>query len=141
MRAFKWAGGLFDKWAGGLFDRRMRGRASVVRVAALFAACAGAAFGCGWYGTEHSVRFIAWHDERLFGRLPSLPFNARGRTEPDYRNEDEQEEDAPPADADAKPNALWARVNEAWGRRDLDQLRGRLNEFLAAAEVHGCGSY
>ncbi|HEY0170770.1 MAG TPA: hypothetical protein VGB98_07085, partial [Pyrinomonadaceae bacterium] len=54
-----------------------RRRRSVFGLLAFFALGAAAAVGCGWGGTEHSVRFNNWRSERQFSRLPPLPFDAR----------------------------------------------------------------
>src|SRR5687767_5348349 len=77
-------------------------RASLPGLVMLFALGAVVAAGCGWFGTEHSVRFNYWHGERQFSRLPPLPFDARARTKPDYRSEDEGEGGETPDDTDAK---------------------------------------
>lgn len=105
-------------------------RASALGLVALFALGAVVAAGCGWFGTEHSVRFNNWHGERQFSRLPPLPFDARARTKPDYRRKDEGEGADASEDVAEAANALWARADEAGREGDLARLRERLDEYL-----------
>lgn len=108
---------------------------------ALFLLGAAAVAGCGWYGTEHSVRFNAWHNERRFGRLPPLPFDARERTRPDYRSEVEDDEYHPSEDPKEKADALWASAEGDALRDDFDGLRKRLGEYLEATGANACTDF
>jgi outer membrane protein assembly factor BamD (BamD/ComL family) len=116
-------------------------RASLLGLVMLFALGAVVAAGCGWFGTEHSVRFNYWHGERQFSRLPPLPFDARARTKPDYRQEDEEENAAPAEDPDEQEAALWARAEAEAQRGDFAGLRKSLDEYLEVTGVDGCAGY
>jgi hypothetical protein len=116
-------------------------RASLTGLVALFVLGAVVAAGCGWFGTEHSVRFNYWHSERQFSRLPPLPFDASARTKPDYRSEDEGAGVNAPEDADKKEDALWARAGEDAQRGDFGGLRKSLDEYLEVTGANGCASY
>ncbi|HWS89316.1 MAG TPA: tetratricopeptide repeat protein [Pyrinomonadaceae bacterium] len=115
--------------------------ATALGLVALLLLGAAAAFGCGWFGTEHSVRFNAWHDERLFGRLPPLPFDARERTRPDYRQEDEGQESGQYQDPRKQADVLWSRAGEDAARGDLGGLRKRLDEFLQYTGGNVCADF
>lgn len=108
---------------------------------ALFMLGAAVAVGCGWFGTEHSVRFNRWHSERRFGRLPPLPFDARERTQPDYRRADENDEHRSSEDPEAKADALWALAEEDAARGDFGGLRKRLGEYLELTGANGCAHF
>ena len=120
-------------------------RASLTGLVMLFALGAVVAAGCGWFGTEHSVRFNYWHGERQFSRLPPLPFDARARTKPDYRSEDEARDEArdeePAEDPDKRAAALWASAEESRQRGDFERLRKSLSAYLEVTGANGCASY
>lgn len=97
---------------------------------AFFALGAAVAVGCGWGGTEHSVRFNNWHSERQFSRLPPLPFDARTLTKPDYRKEDEEEDGGAGEETYAAADAVWADAETAGRAGDFARLRARLGEYL-----------
>lgn len=107
----------------------------------LFLLGAAVAAGCGWFGTEHSVRFNRWHGERRFSRLPPLPFDARERTRPDYRREDEEPEEQPSEDPEERADALWARAEEGAVQGNLAGLRKRLSEYLDLTGANGCADF
>src|SRR5829696_997084 len=113
-----------------VFARGVGGRrGSALGVLALFALGAAVAAGCGWGGTEHSVRFNDWHSEHQFSRLPPLPFDARERTRPDYREEDEPQRDE---ESGEQPDAIWAAADDAGRAGDFARLRERLGQYLEA---------
>lgn len=107
----------------------------------LFMLGAAVAVGCGWFGTEHSVRFNRWHSERRFGRLPPLPFDARKQTRPDYRREDEEQNYQPSEDPEKRLDALWAPSEEEEARGDFGGLRKRLEEYLELTGANGCADF
>lgn len=107
-----------------------RRRRSAFGLLAFFALGAAVAVGCGWGGTEHSVRFNNWHGERQFSRLPPLPFDARTLTKPDYRREDEEGAGGAGEEMHAAADALWADAETAGRVGDFARLRERLGEYL-----------
>jgi outer membrane protein assembly factor BamD (BamD/ComL family) len=123
--------------------RRIRNaRASALCLVALFASGALAALGCGWIGTEHSVRFNRWHGERRFSRLPSLPFDARRKTKTSYEDEDYDEEaERQSEEAGKKADALWAQASDAAREGDLARLRTLLRDYRTEAEAAVCKGY
>lgn len=106
-----------------------RRRRSAFGLPAFFVLGAAVAVGCGWVGTEHSVRFNNWHGERHFSRLPPLPFDARTLTRPDYRKEDEEWHGGAGEEPQAA-EAIWADAETAGRSGDFARLRGRLGEYL-----------
>ncbi|MET0623653.1 MAG: hypothetical protein ABW250_11785 [Pyrinomonadaceae bacterium] len=118
-----------------VFARRpARRRRSAFGLLAFFSLGAAAAVGCGWGGTEHSVRFNYSHSERQFSRLPPLPFDARTLTRPDYRKEDEAESEAESGEATKdpgeSPDAVWARADGSRREGDFARLREHLVKYL-----------
>jgi outer membrane protein assembly factor BamD (BamD/ComL family) len=112
------------------------GRLSALGLVALFALGAVAAVGCGWVGTEHSVRFNGLHNERQFSRLPPLPFDARKKTKPDdHQAEDYETPSSEPAE-EADP--LWTRAGEAEQRGDFAQARKLWGEYLELTDNGWC---
>jgi TolA-binding protein len=105
-------------------------RASAAWLLLYAVAGAGVVVGCGWMGTEHSVRFHSWRTERDFGRLPPLPFKARaGRPQ---RSGDAEEETALITQEDA--DAAWKTADEKTAGGDLAAARKLLLDFLANSE-------
>jgi TolA-binding protein len=102
--------------------------------AALLVVSAGVAFGCGWVGTEHSVRFNAWLSEAQFSRLPPLPFTARG---PKTANEYEAGEAAGRRRQSA--GAVWAEAERAAAAGDLTRVSTSLGEYLKLTAGPDCG--
>jgi outer membrane protein assembly factor BamD (BamD/ComL family) len=116
-------------WAK-VFARGVDGRrGSALGLLALFALGAAVAAGCGWGGTEHSVRFNYRHGDRQFSRLPPLPFDARERTRPDYRTENEPQAEEEKGE---EPDAIWESADAAGREGDFARLRERLGQYLEA---------
>ena len=135
MSVFGVGGKIFARGAG-------RRRSSAVWFAALFALGAAVAVGCGWGGTEHSVRFNSWRGERHFSRLPPLPFDARERTQPDYRREDESHGDVEASDEPVEAaNTVWVQAEEAGREGNLARLRERLDKYLKLVGADAGASY
>ncbi|MCA1632147.1 MAG: outer membrane protein assembly factor BamD, partial [Acidobacteria bacterium] len=106
----------------------------------LFVVGAGVAVGCGWVGTQHSVRFNGWLDEKDFSRLPPLPFSARVKTKDVDADEEEWEESYERQKELAKEvDALWRRADFAAEGGELEAARKLLNEYLGRAGDDGCG--
>jgi TolA-binding protein len=118
----------------------LRKRASsALWLSAFFALGAGLALGCGWYGTEHSVRFNRWHSESQFSRLPPLPFDARKKTTPD----DTYDEDASDAAEERAKgtDALWTDAAAAVGAGDFSKARKLLHDYVERTGGAVCGEY
>jgi TolA-binding protein len=120
---------------------RRRRRARAARVArlgsgtsVLLAAAVGVALGCGWTGTEHSVRFNAWLSEAEFSRLPALPFTARG---PKKVVEEHWWEAA--EQLAEKTARVWVEASTAALNEDMRRARELLTEYLALTEGPDCG--
>jgi outer membrane protein assembly factor BamD (BamD/ComL family) len=115
-----------------VFARRAaRRRRSALGLLAFFALGAAVAVGCGWGGTENSVRFNNWHGERHFSRLPPLPFDARTLTKPDYREEEDEEEGGGATEElHAAADAVWTDAETAARLGDFARLPERLGEYL-----------
>lgn len=109
-----------------------RGRVSALGLVVLFALGAAAAVGCGWVGTEHSVRFNGRRNEQQFSRLPPLPFDARKRTKPDYREEEDSE--TPVSEPGKDADKVWASADESARRGDFAQARKLWGEYLKLTE-------
>jgi TolA-binding protein len=125
---------------------RRRAGASALFAFALFVVGAGVAFGCGWMGTSHSVRFNAWLDEDEFSRLPPLPFSAREKTKGagEYDEDDYEEWERARARREQlgkEVDALWARAEEASKSGDLALARELLGRYLARSDEEDCGQY
>lgn len=115
-----------------------RGSASPLCLLALFALGAGLALGCGWYGTEHSVRFNNWHSDSQFSRLPPLPFDARKKTKPD----DDDENTSADAEAAAKDtDTVWSGAGEAAAAGDFAKSRKLLHDYLDRTRGSVCREY
>jgi hypothetical protein len=118
-----------------------RRRGSAFGLLAFFALGAAAAVGCGWGGTEHSVRFNNWHGERQFSRLPPLPFDARTLTKPDYRKEEEEGEGGATEELHVAADAVWADAETSRRLGDFARLRGSLAEYLKLVGPDAGGYY
>lgn len=119
----------------------LRRRASAsLRLSAFFALGAGLALGCGWYGTEHSVRFNRWHSEAQFSRLPPLPFDARKKTTPDDNGYDEHAE-AEAAERAKETNAVWSDAGTAAASGDFAKARKLLHDYVERTGGSACGEY
>lgn len=117
-----------------------RGSASPLCLLALFALGAGLALGCGWYGTERSVRFNRWHSESQFSRLPPLPFDARKKTKPDDDDYDENaERDAEIRTKEA--DTAWSDAGEAATASDFAKSRKLLHDYLERTGGSACREY
>ncbi|HZI18298.1 MAG TPA: tetratricopeptide repeat protein [Pyrinomonadaceae bacterium] len=103
---------------------------------ALLAASAGVALGCGWVGTEHSVRFNAWLSEAEFSRLPPLPFTARG---PKKATDEGDLWEAAQARS-KRAAAAWVEAAGAAAGGDHARLRDLLGEYLKLTAGPDCGS-
>jgi outer membrane protein assembly factor BamD (BamD/ComL family) len=89
------------------------------------AACAGAAWGCGWSGFENSVRF-GYNSEAWRTRLPPLPSDSGGTlTGDDGLSYSEQE---------AEVNKLWQEAGEVLAAGELEQTRLLLKRYVERTE-------
>jgi outer membrane protein assembly factor BamD (BamD/ComL family) len=122
--------------------RRLDGRArvSVLLCLLLFiTAAAATVIGCGWSGTEHSVRFNGFQTEREMGRLLPLPTLANGKTE--LRENWESEENESGAGVDENPlrsaetDAVWQKAEAAEAGGDLKLTRTLLTDYVARTRV------
>ena len=118
----------------------VRKRVSWPGLLALFAAGAGLALGCGWVGTEHSVRFNRWHSKWQFSRLPALPFDARERTTPDWREVEVEPYDRAGSGAE-ETDALWTRAEAAAIAGDFAEARKLLRDYLGRTGAGTCEEY
>lgn len=107
-----------------------------LRVSCCVLAAAGATvLGCGWSGTEDSVRFNSYQTEREMGRLPPLPTLSNGRTDASkFWGRDGGEGD-PQAEADETKraqeiDALWNEAEAAEQNGDLQLTRSLLRDYL-----------
>ncbi|MGI8565061.1 MAG: tetratricopeptide repeat protein [Pyrinomonadaceae bacterium] len=99
--------------------------------------------GCGWIGTERSVRFNAFFTEREMARLPPLPTRSNGLTEKRLNNwfnfdaeELDTESEYKRAERYAKDaDELWQRAHEAEGRGGLKVLRQQLRSYLESTAI------
>lgn len=110
-----------------------RRSASPLCLLALFAAGAGLALGCGWFGTEHSVRFNNWHSESHFSRLPPLPFDAKKKTK---RDDDESASESFEEES-KKTDAIWSDAAAS----DPAKARKLLHDYLDRAGGSACREY
>ncbi|MGH9901977.1 MAG: outer membrane protein assembly factor BamD, partial [Pyrinomonadaceae bacterium] len=126
---------LLRRFAGALHGSRL------VRAALCVIACAFVALGCGWAGTEHSVRFNGWLSERDMGRLPPLPFDARGgkARSGTTADEDDGKEFESWRHRVGEVDGLWRKAGELAAGGDLTQARKALDDYLAAADDDRCG--
>lgn len=115
---------------------RAKVRASLwLRVALFITAATATVIGCGWAGTEHSVRFNSYQTEREMGQLPPLPTLANGKTE--LREQWNSEDDWGDSEADistknvAELNALWDKAEAAEQSGDLHLTIALLRDYLA----------
>ncbi len=107
----------------------------------LFIVGAGIAVGCGWMGTQHSVRFNGWLEEKDFSRLPPLPFSARVKTKDVDADEDGEELETSyerRRQLAKEVDALWRRADEAAKKGELEAARKLLGEYLARSDDDGC---
>lgn len=95
-------------------------------VLAALAACAGAAWGCGWNGFENSVRFGFRGTDGDRSRLPPLPAGVRGGK----KSADEDEEGVTAKQRAAEINDLWKEACDAAGRGELGKAGKFLREYV-----------
>jgi TolA-binding protein len=90
--------------------------------------------GCGWGGTEESLRFNSYQTEREMGRLPPLPTLSNGKTDA-RKNWGRDGGDAPDDEIDSKRveeiDALWDKAEAAEQSGDLQLTRTLLRDYLA----------
>ncbi|MET0645959.1 MAG: outer membrane protein assembly factor BamD [Pyrinomonadaceae bacterium] len=93
------------------------------------AACAGAAWGCGWNGFENSVRF-GFNSEGWRTRLPPLPSSSEGSVPivDDGLSYEERE---------AEVNELWDDAGRAVAAGELEKARLLLNRYVERTGHHG----
>lgn len=122
--------------------RRLETRARVsvllLLLAVFIAAATATVIGCGWSGTEHSVRFNAYQTEREMGRLLPLPTLANGKTELREYWESEDVEDATLDDnqqRSSETDAIWEKAEAAEEGGDLRLTRTLLRDYLARTQV------
>jgi outer membrane protein assembly factor BamD (BamD/ComL family) len=121
--------------------RRLRESVSaslMLRVACFVSAATATVIGCGWIGTEHSVRFHPYQTEREMGRLPPLPTLANGRNDlPDDRQKEEDWQvyyDA--SEQRAKEiEGIWEQAETAEQRGNLSLARTLLSDYLSRTTV------
>lgn len=116
-----------------------RGSASPLFLLALFALGAGLAFGCGWYGTERSVRFNRWQSESQFSRLPPLPFDARKKTKTDEGYNENAARDAELRTKET--DAVWSDAEAATSALDMSKARKLLHDYLDRTGGSVCREY
>jgi TolA-binding protein len=95
----------------------------------LFAASAGAAWGCGWGGFENSVRF-GFSSESLRASLPPLPSETKGAFE--------DEEGVTAEQRVAEVNSLWDDAGSAVSSGQLDKARRLLGQYVERTAGPGC---
>ena len=127
-----------QRWQGA----RARVRASLwLRIILFIATATATVIGCGWAGTEHSVRFNAYQTEREMGRLPPLPTLANGKTELREQWRSEEVWDDPTSEAftadvrTAETNALWDKAEVAEQGGELNLAATLLGDYLARTQV------
>ncbi len=106
----------------------------------LLAAGVGVVLGCGWVGTEHSVRFNGWLSYRDMQRLPPLPTMAGGLTQArayrDFEDEEEWLEKEGTAEKRVEEiDSLWTSAGEARQRGDWHAARELLSRYLERTAV------
>lgn len=122
-------------------SKRITRSQTVARVLLCIAGAVGAAIGCGWNGTSHSVRFNAYQGEREMGRLPPLPTLANGTNDRRVSWEDEDpegrgEDNYTVAEKRTKEvDELWERAELAERDGNLQLDRELLNEYLRRTEI------
>jgi TolA-binding protein len=117
-----------------------KGTGSSLRLTAFFALGAGLALGCGWYGTEHSVRFNRWHSELMFTRLPPLPFDARKKkTTRDAADDAHAGEEA--GERTKETDAVWSDAAAAVGAGDFAKARKLLHDYVERTGGRVCDEY
>jgi TolA-binding protein len=115
----------------------LKGTASPLALLLLFASGAGLALGCGWFGTERSVRFNRWRSERQFSRLPPLPFDARGKKTPDEGDDDGDAWESYESRS-KETDAVWASAGEAAGQGDFAKARKLLRDYVERTGGGAC---
>ncbi len=113
----------------------------LLRLACSVAAGAATVIGCGWSGTEYSVRFNSYQSERAMGRLPPLPTLASGKTDAREQWLNEAQWDDPQSDPSkserrtAQVNMLWAKADQAELNGDLKLARALLRDYLEQTAI------
>lgn len=87
----------------------------------LLAACAGAAWGCGWSGFDNSVRF-GFYSESWRTRLPPLPSDSANVANVDEGMSYEQR--------NAEANKLWDDAGTAVASGELEKTRRLLERYI-----------
>ena len=95
----------------------------------LLAACAGAAWGCGWSGFENSVRF-GYNSEGWRTRLPPLPSDSGNVASDDEGPSYEQR--------NAEVNKLWEDAGQAVAVGELEKARRLLERYVERTAVSAC---
>src|SRR5215207_9989655 len=116
-----------------------REAASPLRLLLFFLTGAGLALGCGWYGTEHSVRFNRWQSEGQFSRLPPLPFDARKKTKTDEGYDEHAASAA--AEGAKETGAVWSDAEAAVGSGDFAKARKLLRDYVERTGGSACREY
>lgn len=110
-------------------------------IASLAAGSVSIVVGCGWWGTERSVRFNGYVTESQMSRLPPLDFLS-GDDDPNGRRTDDEMEIIDDDEArvsasnqsTARARELWQRANQAERNGELRQVSINLHAFLQAVE-------
>jgi TolA-binding protein len=94
-------------------------------------------------GNVHSVRFNGWLSERELGRLPSLPFRARGTNPRTNDNDGERldEEYARLENERSETEAHWQEALAAEEQGDLSKTRTSLRAYVEGSTVETCYEY
>lgn|GEM_PF-902468 len=119
---------------------RSRRRASAPLLVAAFAACAAAAWGCGWGGFENSVRFGYGLTDAERERLPPLPVDVRGAKKTKAVLFDE-ESYAASQQRSGEIDRLWKDAEKASANGELAKTRGLLREYTERTDGFACESY
>lgn len=96
--------------------------------------------GCGWVGTERSVRFNPFRTELEFGRLPPLPRGADSSTITRVSVDDTNNEAGEAASGLAEqyaeaPAELWREAEDAERQGDLSEARRLLRKYLQRTAI------
>jgi TolA-binding protein len=119
----------------------------VARVLLCLAGAAGAAIGCGWNGTSHSVRFNAYQGEREMDRLPPLPTLANGMNDLRVTWQDDdplgvgEDNYTVMENRNKQVDDLWERAEVAERDGNLQLDRELLNEYLKRTEIRRGGGW
>ncbi|MEN3332891.1 MAG: Outer rane lipoprotein [Blastocatellia bacterium] len=110
--------------------RPQRSQRAWLFVALAVLAIAAAALGCGWPGTDHSVRFNAFRSAKEFGRLPRLSRSGAASDKLFSWSEIDDWRDEQADSASKRIDRLWDEALEAEQQGSLAAARKNLTEYL-----------